>query len=96
MSRRARLLWVALLAAATAWLHVSAQTRPIARYDAIIDREPRREPSLPALQEAGTSFFDPTFSSQLWRITDGRSRPGAVDRSYRTPPVPDPCVLEQT
>lgn len=30
-------------------------------------------------------MFDPIFSSQVWRITDGATRPNAQNRSYRTP-----------
>lgn len=54
-------------------------------YDALTDRGPRAEPSLPSLGAAGSTFVDPAFGSRITRITDGRTRPGVVDRSYRTP-----------
>ena len=75
----------ALLVALVLPLGVHAQGGGAMRYDAIHDRDARPEPSLPAVGAAGTTFFDPVFSSQLWRVTDGATRPGAADRSYRTP-----------
>ena len=54
-------------------------------YDAIADRDPRSKPLLPAPGTAGSTVFDPVFGSHMWRITDGGTRPGAPDRSYRTP-----------
>lgn len=81
---RAALSLIGLLAA-FAPLRITAEVGPLLRYDAVEDREPRPEPSLPAIGGAGSSFFDPIFSSQIWRITDGATRPNAPDRSYRTP-----------
>ncbi|HEV3484694.1 MAG TPA: Ig domain-containing protein [Vicinamibacterales bacterium] len=84
MTFRRSALCVALAAACLS-LHVGAQVRPPMRYDAVQDREPRAEPTLPSLGAAGTSFFDPVFSSQLWRVTDAATRPNTPNRSYRTP-----------
>jgi hypothetical protein len=63
-----------------------AQPAPApAAYEAVADRAPRREPALPAPGVAGSSFVDPAFGSRIWRVTDGLTRPGLRDRSYRTP-----------
>src|SRR5512145_1100474 len=74
---------VCLLAAGQA----AAQTTdvPPASYDAITDRGPRLEPSLPAIGGAGYGFVDPVFGTPIRRLTDGITRPGRPDRSYRTP-----------
>ena len=58
---------------------------PPSTYDAITDRTARAKPPLPALSGAGYAFTDPTFGSRMVRITDRGVRPGALDRSYRTP-----------
>lgn len=65
----------------------AAQTTdaPPSSYDAITDRGPRVEPTLPAIGGAGYGFVDPTFGTPVRRVTDGATRPGARDRSYRTP-----------
>jgi len=55
---------------------------PIA-YTAITDRNPRPKPALPQVGAAGFQFADPTFGSQMLRVTDGTTRPGALNRSYR-------------
>ena len=65
-------------------LSVLAQVPP-SSYDAITDRSTRDKPPLPALSGAGFVFSDPAFGSRMVRITDGNVRPGAIDRSYRTP-----------
>jgi hypothetical protein len=58
---------------------------PPTTYEAVTDREPRAKPALPVLGDAGFTFDDPVFGSRLQRVTDGATRPGAPDRSYRTP-----------
>ena len=65
----------------------SAQTSSAAplAYDAIADRGPRGKPDLIRVGPAGFSFNDPVFGSRLWRVTDADTRPGAENRSYRTP-----------
>ena len=84
MSKRAAAICVLLLVAP--WTpRVHAQTGGATGYDAVHDREVRPEPIVPTVGAAGTSLFDPVFSSQLWRITDGATRPSAPNRSYRTP-----------
>jgi hypothetical protein len=67
--------------------HVSAQTTdaPPASYDAVTDRGPRVEPALPAIGGTGYGFVDPVFGTPIRRVTDGATRPGSRDRSYRTP-----------
>ena len=65
-------------------LAVLAQAPP-STYDAITDRTARAKPALPVLSGAGYSFNDPAFGSRMVRITDRAERPGALDRSYRTP-----------
>ena len=57
---------------------------PVA-YNAISDRNAYLKPALPALGAAGSSFNDPTFGSKIVRVTDGSTRPGLVDRSFRVP-----------
>lgn len=54
-------------------------------YAALIDRVAYAEPPLPALSGASWVFVDPTFGSRIIRLTDGLTRPGRLDRSYRTP-----------
>ena len=58
---------------------------PPATYTAITDRSTRDKGTLPTLGPAGFVFADPVFGSRITRITDGSVRPGALDRSYRTP-----------
>ena len=62
-----------------------ASAQPPAHYDAVTDRGPRPKPALVTLGAAGFSFNDPAFGSRLWRVTDRSTRPGHLDRSYRTP-----------
>ena len=57
---------------------------PVA-YNAITDRNAYVEPPLPSLGAAGFAFTDPTFGSKMLRVTDGRTRPGSLNRSYRVP-----------
>jgi hypothetical protein len=54
-------------------------------YQAVTDRSPHAKPALPALGPAGSSVVDPVFLSTITRVTDGSTRPDALDRSYRTP-----------
>jgi hypothetical protein len=54
-------------------------------YDAPVDHGPRAKPALPRLGAAGSTIVDPAFGSTITRVTDGRTRPGLADRSYRTP-----------
>ena len=57
-------------------------------YTAVIDRLPYAEPALPVFGPAGSSTIDPVFKSVVVRITDGLTRPGVLNRSYRTPSGP--------
>lgn len=54
-------------------------------YNAITDRNAYAKPPLPLLGPAGFEFMDPTFGSALLRVTDGGTRPGMVNRSFRVP-----------
>ena len=54
-------------------------------YAAVTDRNPYPEPALPTLGPAGSTFTDPVFQSRITRITDGNTRPGFLNYSYRTP-----------
>src|SRR5512134_3626717 len=58
---------------------------PPSSYDAVTDRGPRVAPSLPAIGGAGYGFVDPAFGTPIRRLTDGATRPGQPNRSYRTP-----------
>ncbi len=71
-------------AVGTFTLTVLAEAPP-STYLAIADRTTREKGTLPALGPAGYAFQDPVFESRIFRITDGATRPGALDRSYRTP-----------
>jgi hypothetical protein len=77
----------ALVVAALAFFPAGllAQTAPPSSYDAVSDRGPRAEPSLPAVGGAGYGFVDPVFGTPVRRLTDGSTRPGSPNRSYRTP-----------
>ena len=57
-------------------------------YTAVVDRTAYAKPALPALGPAGTTIVDPVFGSPIARVTDGSTRPGYPDRSYRTPSSP--------
>ena len=52
-------------------------------YNALWDRNAYAKPALPALGAAGYTFNDPTFGSKILRVTDGNTRPGVTNRSYR-------------
>jgi hypothetical protein len=54
-----------------------------ALYSAIADRTPYTKPALPQLGAAGFTFNDPLFGSKILRVTDGNTRPGLVNRSFR-------------
>lgn len=54
-------------------------------FSAITDRVARTEPALPSLPRAGATATDPRFLSTITRVTDGTTRPGSPERSYRTP-----------
>ena len=60
----------------------------IGPYQAITDRNIYPKPPLPTLGPAGTAFTDPVFTTSIRRVTDNFTRPGTVDRSYRTPSSP--------
>jgi hypothetical protein len=86
--RSRRILAVAATCAVLTSSEIAGQrgtAEPPSAYDAIADRNPRPEPLLPALGGAGTTVFDPLFGSHMWRVTARDTRPGAPDRSYRTP-----------
>lgn len=54
-------------------------------YSAITNRTTYPKPAVPPLGAAGFTFGDPTFGSTIVRVTDGNTRPGLVNRSYRVP-----------
>jgi carbohydrate binding protein with CBM6 domain len=66
----------------TAGSATSGSGSPLA-YNAITDRTARSKPALPNVGAAGSQFADPTFGSTMMRVTDGTTRPGALNRSYR-------------
>lgn len=76
---------VAWLAAAGAVAAQDLQSSAPAAYQAVTDHGPRAKPSLPAIGAAGFAFADPVFGTVVSRLTDARTRPGQLDRSYRTP-----------
>jgi len=87
MKYTCRAAWVA--AALFLATPVLAQTRTtVGPYTAVTDRVAYPEPALPALGAAGYTFTDPVFKSTIHRITDATTRPGAPNRSYRTPSSP--------
>jgi hypothetical protein len=55
------------------------------QYSAITDRLVRAKPALPSLGGAGFQFNDSAFGSRMLRVTDGTTRPGLTNRSYRVP-----------
>jgi hypothetical protein len=65
-------------------LRVLAEAPP-SMYDGVSDRTTRIKGALPSLGAAGYTFSDPDFGTRVMRVTDGRARPGTLDRSYRTP-----------
>jgi hypothetical protein len=54
-------------------------------YSAIADRTAYAKPALPQLEAAGFTFNDPLFGSKILRVTDGNTRPGLANRSFRVP-----------
>jgi hypothetical protein len=52
-------------------------------YSAISDRLARPKPPVPTLGPAGFKLTDPTFGSRILRVTDGATRPGLPNRSFR-------------
>jgi hypothetical protein len=54
-------------------------------YAAITNRATYTKPPVPQLGPAGYSLNDPTFGSRILRVTDGNTRPGTPNRSYRVP-----------
>ena len=54
-------------------------------YDAVTDHGPRVKPPVQHLGGAGFSFNDPVFGTRILRVTDGATRPGFPNRSFRTP-----------
>jgi hypothetical protein len=57
-------------------------------YTAVIERVPYAKPPVPVLGPAGSTIIDPMFLSKIGRVTDSVTRPGAPNRSYRTPSSP--------
>jgi putative Ig domain-containing protein len=57
-------------------------------YVAVVDRNAYTKPALPALGPAGSTITDPTFQAAITRITDANTRPGYLNRSFRTPSSP--------
>ncbi len=66
----------------------AAASTPADTYKAVVDRLTRAKPALPALGAAGTATNDPVFGSRIYRVTDGATRPGALNRSFRSPSSP--------
>jgi hypothetical protein len=80
---------IALSVAATAGTAAAGPARTaVGPYLAVVDRTPYAKPALPAIGGAGSVITDPVFGSTIRRITDGNTRPGTPDRSYRTPSSP--------
>jgi hypothetical protein len=61
-----------------------AQSPPLT-YNAINDRVLRVPPTLSSLGGAGFRFTDPTFGSQMLRVTDANTRPDRAGRFYMSP-----------
>jgi hypothetical protein len=60
----------------------------VAPYRAVTDRNVYAKPALPSIGLAGSSIVDPVFQTSIRRVTDNLTRPGTMDRSYRTPSSP--------
>lgn len=54
-------------------------------YNAITDLMFRRQPAPPALGPAGSVFTDPTFGTNILRVTDAATLPSDPGSSFRTP-----------
>jgi hypothetical protein len=54
-------------------------------YQAESGRSVHVKPPLPPLGPAGWRFTDPTFGTDMLRVTDASTRPGTSGRSYTTP-----------
>ena len=54
-------------------------------YHAVKNRTPYPEPAVPAMGSAGARILDPTFGSQILRVTDANTRPAEAGRSYASP-----------
>src|SRR5207249_3711308 len=54
-------------------------------YDAISNRNMYPYPALPPLGGAGFTFTDPTFGSEMLRVTDATTRPDRGGRQWRSP-----------
>jgi hypothetical protein len=54
-------------------------------YAAITDHKIYPKPSPPSVGGAGFKFNDPVFGSRMLRVTDGQTRPGLRNRSFRVP-----------
>jgi hypothetical protein len=77
---------IALSVAATAGTAAAGPARTaVGPYLAVVDRTPYAKPALPAIGAAGSTITDPVFGSTIRRVTDGGTRPGLANRSYRTP-----------
>ena len=63
----------------------TATRTAVGPYYAVIDRYAYPKPALPAVGPAGTTIQDPVFGSSITRLTDGNTRPGYLNRSFRTP-----------
>src|SRR6185503_12534087 len=70
---------------ATVWPTGMVSSGP---YRAIVERLVHAKPALPALGPANTTIVDPVFQSKITRVTDGATRPGTPNRSYRSPSGP--------
>jgi hypothetical protein len=81
---RASSIAAAILAVA-ATVAAQAPGDAVTAYDAITDRVARGKGPTPAIGGADSSIVDPAFGHRVMRLTDGLTRPGAPDRSYRTP-----------
>jgi len=66
----------------------SGTSTAVGPYQAVTDRNVYPKPALPALGPAGTAITDPVFHTPIVRVTDSVTRPGALNRSYRTPSSP--------
>jgi hypothetical protein len=87
MQLKLTILWAAAAVCLASPLSAQSVTQ-IGEYAAVTDRNPYSKPALPAIGPAGSSVTDPVFKSTIRRITDGATRPGTPNRSYRSPSSP--------